>query len=148
MELVVRDKDLTGFAVRIRQGSIRYIMEGRLAGTTIRRKITIGDADSMPAAEARDRAMNIRNMLRSGEDPGRVKPVEIEVPTFAEVAADYMTRWAAGKPGRKARQESATPGIHSLRKEGSEPRDGDLRQDEGVRDRHQRRPQVPRHAAD
>ena len=109
MELVVRDKDLTGFAVRIRQGSIRYIMEGRLAGTTIRRKITIGDADSMPAAEARDRAMNIRNMLRSGEDPGRVKPVEIEVPTFAEVAADYMTRWAAGKPGRKAPRPASIP---------------------------------------
>jgi hypothetical protein len=76
-ELLIKDKDLTGFAIRIRPGSARYIMTGRVAGSVLRRKVTIGDADSMTAAEARDRAMTYRNMMRSGEDPVKEKPVEI-----------------------------------------------------------------------
>jgi integrase len=111
-ELIVRDKDLTGFAIRIRQDSIRYIMEGRIAGTATRRKITIGDGESMPAAIARDKAMILRNQMRAGEDPVKVKETEVLVPTFADVAADYMTLWEAGKLGRKAPRPASIPSAN------------------------------------
>jgi integrase len=114
-ELVIRDKDLTGFAIRIRQDSIRFVMEGRIAGTAIRRKITIGDAESMSAAEARDKAMNLRNMMKAGEDPVKAKDIETAAPTFNEVVENYLTRWAAGKLGRKApRPESIRSGSKDL----------------------------------
>jgi integrase len=108
-ELVVRDKDLTGFAIRIRKDSIRYVMSGRIAGTTIRRTITIGDGEAMSAALAREKAMTIRNQMRAGEDPVKAKEAEVEVPTFADVAADYMTLWEAGKLGRKAPRPASIP---------------------------------------
>lgn len=114
-ELLIKDKDLTGFALRIRPESARYVMAGRIAGTSLRRKITIGDADSMTAAAARERAMTYRNMMRAGDDPVKKTPIELAVPTFAEIASDYVVLWSAGKLGRKApRPESIRSAIKDL----------------------------------
>jgi integrase len=103
-ELLLRDKDLTGFSLRIRKSSARYVMTGRIAGTSLRRTITIGDANSLTATQAREAAMGIRNAFRRGDDPAAEaappEPVP-DIPTFADVAADYLRLWAAGKTGRE-----------------------------------------------
>lgn len=116
-ELLVRDKDLTGFALRIRPGSARYIVAGLVAGTSIRRTITIGDAASMTATEARERAMTIRNRLRAGEDLVRAKPILPDLPTFGDVANEFHARWASGALGRKApRPASVVSGVKDLKR--------------------------------
>jgi len=110
-ELLIRDKDLTGFALRVRPESARYIMEGRVAGTGIRRKITIGDAAAMSASEARDRAMIIRNQMRAGDDPVRLQTAAPEPQLFGDIAVEFQGRWAAGKLGRKAPRPASIAGM-------------------------------------
>ncbi|QYK40236.1 MAG: integrase family protein [Paracoccaceae bacterium] len=109
LELLIRDKDLTGFALRVRRESARYVMEGRVAGTGIRRKITIGDAATMSASEARDRAMSIRNQMRAGDDPVKLHTVAPQI--FGDIAAEFQGRWVAGKIGRKAPRPASIAGM-------------------------------------
>jgi hypothetical protein len=70
----------------------RYMLKGRA------REMSLGNAERVSLAEARERAVDARKLLRSGTDPldqRRAKEVEAETAkahatTFMEAAADYI----------------------------------------------------------
>ncbi|MEP3331669.1 integrase arm-type DNA-binding domain-containing protein [Sedimentitalea sp.] len=108
-ELVVADTTLTGFRLRIRPSSRRYIYTGRVAGSG-RRTVTLGDAASMTAAEARKAAQATRNSFLQGED---IKPKASALVSFAQVHEARHALWAAGK----LRQQKKAPSPASVKGE-------------------------------
>ncbi|WP_322997203.1 integrase family protein [Castellaniella sp.] len=68
----LRDSEMPGLALRATAaGNKGYVYEGKLDGKTIR--VTIGDPEALNLAEARDKAAEIRVMIRAGRDPRVVK---------------------------------------------------------------------------
>lgn len=68
----LRDSDQRGLALRITaSGNKAYVFEGKLSGHTVR--VTVGDTKTLTLSQARDRAAELRLMIRSGRDPRIVK---------------------------------------------------------------------------
>ncbi|GAB2914317.1 Arm DNA-binding domain-containing protein [Paralcaligenes ginsengisoli] len=68
----LRDSEQPGLALRVTvAGNKGYVYEGKLAGKTIR--VTIGDPHTLTLSQARDRAAELRVMIRAGRDPRIVK---------------------------------------------------------------------------
>lgn len=126
-ELIIRDKDITGFTLRIRKTSARYLMQARIAGTSVRRTITIGDANSMTADAARQKAMTLRNELRSGVDPvadaatakAEAQAQAAKAVTFEVLEAIYRAKWSAGnllRQKKAPRPESVRSHVKDTRR--------------------------------
>lgn len=99
-ELAFRDTELTGFRLRITPRAKRYVFAGRVKGAG-RRTVILGDADSMTATEARQRAMAVRTEFLTGTDSvAETKPDSI---TFGAVAKDYREKWMKGGLNRQKR---------------------------------------------
>ena len=56
-DLIVKDTDLVGFQLRIRKASKRWIFSGRVRQGP-RRQVILGDAETMPCAMARAKAID------------------------------------------------------------------------------------------
>ena len=77
----VWDDTIAGFAVRVTEGAIAYVVDFEFGGR--RRRVTIGATQLMSVAEARDRAQQIIVGARQGDDL-TVNPRR-GMPTFGEV---------------------------------------------------------------
>ncbi|MFV9474689.1 tyrosine-type recombinase/integrase [Advenella sp. RU8] len=73
----IRDAKQPGLALRVTlSGHKAFIYEDKLAGKAIR--ITIGDVQSLGIGEARDKAAELRAIVKSGRDPRVVKQERTE----------------------------------------------------------------------
>jgi len=71
-QIILRDAEQPGLGLRVTAaGAKAYIFQGKLAGNVIR--MTLDSPDSMALSEARDRAGELRAMIRQGRDPRIVK---------------------------------------------------------------------------
>lgn len=97
-EHIVRDDTLTGYSLRIRKASSRYLLFGNLDGR--RRTWTIGDAQALPPKQARAIAADWRNLILQGIDPTSAPDKAV---TFGDMQARYRARWVKGKLARQKR---------------------------------------------
>jgi integrase len=93
------DESLPGFGMRIGyQGRRSWIVLYRVNGK--KGRVTIGRADVLPLADARDKARETLKMAAKGDDPARAKQEAREAPTFAEAVTRYVNEYAKPAPGR------------------------------------------------
>jgi integrase len=107
-ELVIADTTLTGFRLRIRPHSRRYVYSGRVSGAG-RRTVTLGDATSMTASEARQAAQATRNQFLRGVDVVPPEPAQMAV-TFEAAHDTRHALWSVGK----LRQQKKAPSPMSV----------------------------------
>lgn len=105
-DLIVKDTDLVGFQLRIRKASRRWIFSGRVKNGP-RRQVILGDAELIPCALARTKAVEHRVKFMEGFDPVAVaqaaavaKAAVASGRTFNSVADEYLLRWSTGTMGR------------------------------------------------
>ena len=97
------DDDLTNFGLRLREGGSRkWVLHYRQGG--IQRRHTIGDANAMPLAEARQRARRVKVSVDDGKDPAAEKATKRAASAliFSTVVDDYL----------KARAKDMKPRSH------------------------------------
>lgn len=70
-QVILRDAEQPGLGLRVTAGSKSYIFQGKLAGQVIR--MTLGDTQTLTLSEARDKAAELRAVIRAGRDPRVVK---------------------------------------------------------------------------
>lgn len=71
-QIILRDSEQPGLGLRVTAaGAKAYIFQGKLAGQVIR--MTLGDLQTLALSDARDRAGELRTMIRAGRDPRQVK---------------------------------------------------------------------------
>ncbi len=102
----LRDAEQPGLGLRVTAaGAKAYIFQGKLAGQVIR--MTLGDTQTLTLSQARDKAAELRVMVRDGRDP-RVVKAEI---TAADLAKRQVARQAASPAleAWKAYIEARTP---------------------------------------
>jgi integrase len=100
---VIRDNELTGFAVRLNaDGSKTYLVEyraGRGRGFPTRR-VSIGRHGALTPDEARQRAKQILAQVAHGKDPAAIRTARVKEPTVRDVLLSALEQhW---KPKRRA----------------------------------------------
>jgi len=90
---IVYDGQVSGFGVRITAaGVIAFVLDYRFAG--LKRRITIGRSPEWSADAARDEAIELRKLIRNGEDPLETRKEQreglISEHTVADLAERYM----------------------------------------------------------
>jgi integrase len=88
-QIIYRDSELRGFALRVTKGSMSYVAECRVNGA--RRRITIGPHGPLTPELARKEAQKLLAMMTTGHDPVLVdaKRKKANV-TLAEVLDKYL----------------------------------------------------------
>jgi integrase len=87
------DDNLRGFGVRVSQGGAKvWIARYRQHGK--RRRLNLGHWPSMSLADARIAARKMLGRVAGGEDPAQDRADAKAEPTFADLAALYLERWA------------------------------------------------------
>ncbi len=90
----------TGFAVRvIATGAVSFCWEGRIKGTGVKRRVTIGQHPNWSVSNAAAVAAQLRAMAAKGQDPAGERIVAREQLTFAQLVAWYLENYA--RPHRK-----------------------------------------------
>jgi hypothetical protein len=115
-ELLIKDAQVPGFALRIQGSGATYSYSGRIAKTDIRRTIKIGDALPMPLAKARTKATELRAMFTQGRDPvaedaaQRAEEASRQAPavTLGTYAASYLDRYQRGSLGQRKKPTAAS----------------------------------------
>jgi integrase len=124
---VGRDRDflwddaLAGFGVAaFPSGRKVYVAQYRQNGRS--RRTTIGDHGRLTPDEARSQAKTILGAVETGADPIADRRAAREVPTFNEVAADFMSQHVAAKRKRRTHEayeallrKHIAPAIGSMR---------------------------------
>ncbi|HRC85716.1 MAG TPA: tyrosine-type recombinase/integrase [Thermoanaerobaculia bacterium] len=88
------DLSFPAFQVRVgRNGSKTFYFRYR-AGEGVYRRARIGKYPAVSLAEARTRARELEVEVDRGEDPGREEPEVPQALTVAQVAEQYLERWA------------------------------------------------------
>ena len=90
---IIYDDQLAGFGVRITAKSVisfvlNYWVNGR------ERRYTLGRYPELTATAARSEAIQLRDMIRHGGDPVADKERRRAAPTVADLAKDYLQRYA------------------------------------------------------
>lgn len=103
-----------------RGGSRSWILRYRLGGR--RRHLGLGGFPTVSLAEARERAVTARAMLREGKDPVAIKAGQrvttmlatVKAMTFAQCAAAYIeTHTAAWRPATATQWKKTSPSMCS-----------------------------------
>jgi integrase len=81
------DDQLKGFALRV-GGQAAWVLGYSIAGRE--RRLTIGALAAWPAKAARARAMELRRLVDSGQDPMAMRQAERTAPTMAELLDLYL----------------------------------------------------------
>jgi integrase len=94
--ICVRDAIVPGLELRVspsgaRTWSVLYRHRTR------RRRLTLGNADVVPLADARERAREALRTSTKGTDPGDQKKIDRNAATFALLVEDYLTKHAKRK---------------------------------------------------
>lgn len=97
-----------GFSIRVTPtGSKTFFMAYQFEGRN--RRLTLGAYPDLTLTEARKKHADARQMLAKGVDPGALeqdaKRAAQDAPTVAELAAEYLERWA--KPRKRTWPEDA-----------------------------------------
>jgi integrase len=88
-ELVVFDEDLPGFGLRVRDSGARsWIYQTKISGRN--RRMTLGSANVVTAANARATAVTMHAQARLGTDPGQVKIDARTQATMAEALQNFL----------------------------------------------------------
>lgn len=96
-QMIYRDTELTGFAVRI-TGNKMYIAERKVNGQTVR--VTIGKHGEITTAQARTKAMELLAQMAQGINPNQLKKEQrkaalaqyaLKQPTLVEAYHAYIT---------------------------------------------------------
>jgi integrase len=87
------DTGLTGFGIRVSAGGRRTWTLMYRHGSR-KRRLKLGTYPAMTLAVARDRAGAALRQVAEGEDPAGLKQAEKRAETFAELADDYLERYA------------------------------------------------------
>ena len=105
---LLRDDSLRGFGVvAFRNGGKCYIVQYRQHGRS--RRARIGDHPSLTPAEARKLARKLLGAIEGGSDPLEERRKARAVPTFGEIAAEFMREHVATKrKERTARNTNAS----------------------------------------
>jgi integrase len=88
-QVIHRDIDLIGFALRITPKVKSFVVEKRIDG--VNRRITIGRCTEMSADEARAAAINLLLDMNNGALPARKQQSQKQAPTLNEVFEKYLT---------------------------------------------------------
>ena len=109
---VVWDSEVRGFGVRRQSRDTVYVLKTRIGGN--QRYLTIGRHGSswgegklLGPALARREAQRLVGMIRDGKDPTQERDQAKAAPTFAELAARYMTEYAEPRKKPRTRAEDA-----------------------------------------
>ncbi|NYT61456.1 integrase family protein [Alcaligenaceae bacterium] len=112
----LRDSEMPGLALRATAaGHKGYVYEGKLDGKTIR--VTIGDPEALNLTEARDKAAEIRVMIRAGRDP-RIVKAEVTAADVAkrqkarQLQEPAITAWQAYMKARANKWGAASLSVH------------------------------------
>jgi integrase len=89
---IIWDDAVTGFGVRRQKNKVSYILKYRYLGK--QRWHTIGRSDEFTPVEARAKAREIKQDIRSGNDPGRKRPRET---TVTELCDMYLMDAKSGR---------------------------------------------------
>ena len=101
------DETLPGLVLRVAaSGQKSYSVQYRTNGK--RPRVTLGDASLLSLTEARERARKILREVRLGIDPAAEKRERDGAITFAELADEYVTRWAKIRKTTKGAREDET----------------------------------------
>src|SRR6516165_4589775 len=101
-QIFVRDRELTGLALRITQnGAKSFVWEGRIKGRP--RRITLGQYPGMSVLLARRKALEVKTAIAQGENPAFERIRARHERTFGGLAAEYLERHA--KPHKKSWRE-------------------------------------------
>jgi integrase len=93
LQLDYFDDSLPGFGMRVSyNGRKSWIAVYRVNGQ--KGRLTIGRADLMPLADAREEARQALKEASKGIDPGASKKQSREAPTFEQIAARYVAEYA------------------------------------------------------
>jgi hypothetical protein len=103
-DVVVWENTLPGFGVRVKPGGVRsYIIQYRNRNTSASRRLTIGQHGpplTFDQAKKQARAM-LADAMR-GDDPVEVRRTARRAPSVANLAADYLERYAVPKKRPKS----------------------------------------------
>ncbi|HEX7199999.1 MAG TPA: tyrosine-type recombinase/integrase, partial [Dongiaceae bacterium] len=87
------DDSLPGFGLRVSAGGRRaWVLLYRHG--TLKRRLTLGPYPDLPLAAARDKARDHLREVAHGRDPAAEKAAGRKAETFAELAEDYLERYA------------------------------------------------------
>ncbi len=91
--LELRDKKIRGLELRIGKGGNKSwaLLYTRRTDSRVRR-VTIGSYPEVGLAEARRRALGLKVLVESGEDPAAGIQEEKAAPTFKELSDDWLAR--------------------------------------------------------
>ena len=91
----IRDGDLKGFGVRVlRSGRMRFFVHCQRHGERVWK--TVGDAEAMSIAEARQSASELLRSIRRGEMPSAATPDAVFETVAETVFERYRQIWKAG----------------------------------------------------
>jgi integrase len=90
------DADLPGLVLRITENGARtWVVRYRHRGRTLR--LTLGRADVLGLADARDRARDALASVQDGNDPAAIRRAAKHAKTIADLASTYIERHAKPK---------------------------------------------------
>ena len=99
-EVVWWDEAVPGLGLRVTpSGNRSYILKHRIGRgrAALTRKPTIGAVSDLTPDQAREIARDWKVRARNGEDPARAQKAEGELPTMADLCADYLEKHAVNK---------------------------------------------------
>lgn len=101
---ILYDEDVRGFGVRVTSNGVRsFILNYRINGRE--RRYTIGRCDEWSVIAARERAEALRGDIAKGIDPMREREALVGVPTFADLAQEWLEEAEGRKRESSLRQD-------------------------------------------
>ncbi len=107
-QVLVRDSELRGFALRVTRGSKSFVLEKRIRGRM--RRFTLGPYGPLTVEQARMLASTRIGEIARGEDPAEIRHTRIHEPTFADLTEWYEQRHLPRK--RSARDDRSMLAMH------------------------------------
>jgi integrase len=105
-QMFIREEKRTGFAIRVvATGAVSFVWEGRVKGSGVKRRVTIGQWPDCTVASAKSTAAEYRGMAAKRQDPAGERIVAREQMTFGELVTWYLDDYA--KPHRKTWETDA-----------------------------------------
>jgi hypothetical protein len=100
------DADCQGLVLRVTQAGVKtWVVRYRIRNRS--RRLTLGRADVLTLATARERARDALGIASKGKDPALVKQEDRSATTVGDLAKDYIARYAKAHKRSWAADERA-----------------------------------------
>lgn len=114
-QAITYDAEIKGFGIRVtRAGAKAFVLNYRVRGAGIERRLTIGQYPAWSVAAAREEAKALRRRVDRGEDPMAARHEERAAPTVAELAERYVEEHLPRKRPGSRRGDLSIIGQHVL----------------------------------